>query len=403
MALAHGGKHYTPPPLPCALARDLSILPLWYGNKGATVLVSETLDDTWQKELRRLFSVDADWIYVKKSSNDINCFCSITECSPWGWSASVKNQLLLMGVSPECFPSDFQIDLLRRLSHRSVSIHILNRLNELYNFSSIIVPQEFRDMSEIKVFVEKFPAVVLKSPWSSSGRGIYWCKGIFDRQIENWCRGVLLRQQSIIAEYCYPKILDFAMEFYREGNSVSFAGYSCFYADDKGAYQGNWLAPDSTIEQYLVTYVGAELLYSLKTNMQKILAELLNDSGYKGYMGVDMMVFRDEEKAGFSVHPCVELNLRMSMGMVSRILFDRYVSPGSTGYYYVDFQESGGELLKLHEESISASPIQLNNGKIEKGYWALSPVSAHTQFRAYADITDRKETRPSRFLRLSEK
>ena len=36
---------------------------------------------------------------------------------------------------------------------------------------------------------------------------------------------------------------------------------------------------------------------------------------YKGPLGVDMMIYRDGNK-GLAVNPCVEVNLRMTMGMV---------------------------------------------------------------------------------------
>ncbi len=42
-------------------------------------------------------------------------------------------------------------------------------------------------------------------------------------------------------------------------------------------------------------------------------------SVYKGYLGVDMMIcrFPENEKTAFRIHPCVEINLRMNMGVMT--------------------------------------------------------------------------------------
>ncbi len=47
----------------------------------------------------------------------------------------------------------------------------------------------------------------------------------------------------------------------------------------------------------------------------------LLDSRYCGYMGVDMMVVRRGD--GFALVPCVELNLRMTMGVVAMKVAER--------------------------------------------------------------------------------
>ena len=72
------------------------------------------------------------------------------------------------------------------------------------------------------------------------------------------------------------------------------------------------------IERYLSSYVGLEPLLLLQKEMRRILETLLRDTEYQGYLGVDMMIYQDSESNCFLIHPCVELNLRMSMGMVAR-------------------------------------------------------------------------------------
>ena len=43
LALANGGKNYTPPPLARTIARDLSTLPLWYATEGENMFAISRL------------------------------------------------------------------------------------------------------------------------------------------------------------------------------------------------------------------------------------------------------------------------------------------------------------------------------------------------------------------------
>ena len=43
LALANGGKYYTPPPLARTIARDLSTLPLWYATEGENIICLPSL------------------------------------------------------------------------------------------------------------------------------------------------------------------------------------------------------------------------------------------------------------------------------------------------------------------------------------------------------------------------
>ena len=44
--------------------------------------------------------------------------------------------------------------------------------------------------------------------------------------------------------------------------------------------------------------------------------------------GYDGLPVRQGERLSI-VHPCVEINMRMNMGVVARLFYDRFVAPGS--------------------------------------------------------------------------
>lgn len=146
------------------------------------------------------------------------------------------------------------------------------------------------------------------------------------------------------------------MEFYVEKqNGVRFAGYSLFETDAHGNYKLNLLLSNTEIEHRLSAYVSREILHEVRSCLLSALQRLLKDD-YEGYLGVDMMICR--VAGGYVVHPCVEINLRMNMGVVSRLFFDRYVSPSSSGQYVVEHYGAEGELWKIITGVYLAYPLK---------------------------------------------
>ena len=177
------------------------------------------------------------------------------------------------------------------------------------------------------------------------------------------------------------------MEFYVEKqNGVCFAGYSLFETDTHGNYKLNLLLSNTEIENRLAAYVSREILHEVRSCLLSALQRLLKDD-YEGYLGVDMMICRLTEE--FVVHPCVEINLRMNMGVVSRLFFDRYVSPSSSGQYVVEHYGAEGEALENHHRCLSAYPLKITQeGRILQGYLPLTPVQATTHYQVYVVVNN---------------
>lgn len=191
---------------------------------------------------------------------------------------------------------------------------------------------------------------------------------------------IVSSQGGVVGEPFYQKVKDFAMEFYVSDRSVSFAGYSLFEADARGIYKENRLASDDVIEKELAGYVSLSLLHELQKKLLQELPRLLQDN-YQGYLGVDMMVVRTSE--GYAVHPCVEINLRMNMGVVSRLFFDRYVCEEMEGRYVIEYYANKGKACLFHEEMKARYPLVVENGRIRSGYLSLTPVFEDTNYQIY--------------------
>ncbi|MCD8260406.1 MAG: hypothetical protein LUD15_01970 [Bacteroides sp.] len=187
----------------------------------------------------------------------------------------------------------------------------------------------------------------------------------------------------MIGEPVFDKVEDFAMQFWSDGaGKVCFKGYSFFMTDGKGAYVGNMLLAGEQIEAWLAGYVGKR---NLRLLQQEILPLLSAEIGpyYKGPFGVDMMICRFNEKPLFRILPCVEVNLRMNMGMFTRTFYDRFVHPGHSGEFFIDSFKDTTQLTSLHRRSKERYPLRVEQGKITGGYLSLTPVTPGFRFRAW--------------------
>ena len=98
--------------------------------------------------------------------------------------------------------------------------------------------------------------------------------------------------------------------------------------------------------------------------------------------GVDMMICRTQN-SGYAIHPCVEINLRMNMGVVARLIYDNYVCDGVQGRYVIEYYAKPGEAWHSHLALQEKYPLYLENGKVKSGYLSLTPVENNTSYQAY--------------------
>ena len=179
------------------------------------------------------------------------------------------------------------------------------------------------------------------------------------------------------------------MEFYSDGTGeVTFMGYSLFHTGKSGMYEGNRLLSNEAIWKQLSQYIPSKVLTDLENCLKYRLSALVG-TVYKGYLGVDMMIcrFPENEKPVFRIHPCVEINLRMNMGVVARFLYDRYVRSGSTGRFVIDYHPSEGEALQEHERMSATYPLEIREGRVYSGYLPLVPVHRRSCYRAWIWVT----------------
>ncbi len=326
IALATNLKQFTPPRAGRQLRHDLGFLPMLWANDEDLVLVDD-IEKSWQdfKELNiqsKGTLVDKHLLKRLLSDNQNR----VINAEPWGWDMPVWNELNNCGVSIDSLPTSETMDCIRRISHRSwATHHLLDRLTVLPRTLGTAI--ELFDITEVERLLSTKGVVVMKEPWSSSGRGVRrmsWTttnsKGGIGLAQKNWICNVISRQGSIMTEPYYNKVMDFGMEFESDGQGkVYYVGLSLF-ATNHGSYTGNVIDSEDNKMRRLSEKIPFSLLEEVKNNICEILREHFRDV-YAGPFGIDMMIVQENER--YLLHPCVELNLRMTMGHVALALSQR--------------------------------------------------------------------------------
>ena len=304
IALAANLSNFTAPHAGRRLRHDLGYLPaIW--AEGGYVLV-EDIDDA-QRGYSRLMHKTFDRFVDKHMLAHLD----IDSVEPWGWDLALRSFLLRYGV--DAVPSEKEISEIRDLSHRK---HAVRLLGELQGEGTVGRSWCLDSLYDVMGVLFEHRHLVLKAPWSSSGRGIRFVDNEIDQHLSSWVNKTIERQGNIIVEKYNNKVKDFGMEFESDGEGgIRYLGLSLFHTQ-KGAYTGNILATEEEKIEMISHYISSERLDSVKEKICICLGPLYK-SRYKGPFGVDLMIVRGNEDVNFLLNPCVEINLRRTMGHVA--------------------------------------------------------------------------------------
>lgn len=294
----------------------------------------------------------------------------------WGWDKALKHKLLKDGTNPISLPSDEYLEQIRSLSHRRESISCLSYIkNKLAPDEKICdtAPIEVKTVEDVIKTVDEYKDTILKSPWSSSGKGLRMVNlHSWTESDKGWVRNILAKQGSLIVEKRAKPALDFSMQFATSPASVKFWGYSIFKATH-GAYQGNLLASNEYMESLISRYIKKDLLLQVREAISEF---LLNEfvGKYEGNLGVDMFINQDQQ-GRYSLNPCVEINVRNNFGLVARLYYDKYFQlshPRQDGMFQMSifYSPLDGSL----KEMLPADCIVLSGEPKAESHYAIAVV-----------------------------
>lgn len=301
-ALAAGRTNYTPP-------------------KSLRILI-DSLNDTVSR-----LAEDNDIIipYLSLPKNDLFHILELDKVPiknlciiPWGWNHSLRKKLISSGFPADILPSEEFIDRLRECSHRRTCIRANKFINTYLSATGVDpkhispIPQELISVDELESFCHENNDIWLKAPWSSSGRGVYHYlkeKCSFDNCLK-WGHGVIRRQGSVMVEKNADKMMDFATEWSIDNGEAEFIGYSYFKVEGSGNYQTNHILAQPEILNK-ITGIAPDFDHRWIDAQKGMLEEVIAPY-YSGPAGIDMLA-----TVNGSIRACIEINLRMTMGIVA--------------------------------------------------------------------------------------
>ena len=307
LALAANLSNFTAPHAGRQLRADLGFIPAIWATADDCVLV-ENVEDAERRFLRLTHRSFGHFINKEQI-----CKYRFTAVDVWGWDLAIRTYLLRWGVDAAVMPTVTQIDAIRQLSHRRYAMQLL----VMFQMPGTVGGGFETD--KVKFITDRLHRgehLVVKAPWSSSGRGVRFMEGEMNIYDSGWVRHIIDKQGSVMVDPYYNKVKDFGMEFVSDGcGSVSYVGLSLFQTSN-GAYTGNVLATEEEKVNLISRYISIDLLKSIQQKICTYMGRLTKDC-YAGPFGVDMMAIRRDDGDGFLLHPCVEINLRRTMGHVA--------------------------------------------------------------------------------------
>jgi len=392
IAVANDTSSYTPPEFLRKFERDVAPLMGFVGSDSDLIISNNCNSqflEFWERAGVRLpkFTSLKD---IPEQIGDEKLFFM-----PWGWSKTVHRLLgPLKQLSDPSFVSspvyEWKKDN-RDVFSRETSVKFLNEIKERtpdHDFISIpYYPVIVESMEELLSWEKRNELpYVFKTPWSSSGRGLYPVNAEdFVKRSRIWVKSRLRQQGKLIIEPWLNKKQDLSFQFYiHSGGEIDYLGLNYFEAGDVGEFKREFIGMPEVLFNNIEKF---NLPEGWEDETVKVLLDILNENGfhknYCGPIGIDGMIFEDES-GGIKVHPCIEINFRMNMGYVNLKLKD-ILHFDSVGEWTIR-QFKPGEWERFAVERMNRHPVDLAEGKICKGFLPLVPVTSGQHYGVWAEI-----------------
>ena len=356
IALAADMERFTAPHAGRQMRASLGFLPAFWADHDDLVLVDDV--EAAAEAVRHMKAFARDVRFVSTADLSHIDASKIEAVEPWGWDKTLCFQLTKANMALQrLLPDADRLAHIRQISSRQFAAeHLLPVLIAMD--SRLIGKSRYcSSTEEVDRLLRDNGRSVIKSPWSCSGRGVRYVGAELDEHGRGWLRNVMAQQGGVTVEPLYQKVCDFGMEFFVDGltsgkTTVRYCGLSLFDTTG-GAYSGSILATERDKRDMLARNVDLQLLDKVTEAVTDLLATTLSGV-YSGPLGLDMMAVAntDNPSDGLLLHPCVELNLRRTMGHVALALSPDEFGPRrlmrisySSGKYKMRIMTTGENLL----------------------------------------------------------
>lgn len=394
LAVVNGSMNFMAPAQLRRFENELSTLPWILARPEDTVLADQLPSQQFTDRLRKAgFRLPAFRVQVSSFSDP--AFLSLKKgfLFPWGWSPAVHK--LLSPLKSECCP-EFRNspiaewrEIHRDLYSRKSSLAVLRSITEHqisdHWLSDNDLPEICTGHEQIIALQKRWGKVVVKAPWSSSGRGLQILRANeYNRTNMQVITGYLKQQGYVVVSPWHNKLLDLSFQFFSFGNGeIEYRGLTPFSTDHSGRYTGNYLqklppglAPG--LKEFIQQNIAAAELA-----LNQALHESEYSTSYYGWLGVDALIWKSAD-GKLKFHPCLEINCRFTMGAIA-LKVRTHLAELSTGEFRI-MHGKEGHFAQFSEEMTLKEPLIIDNGKIVSGFLPLTPTSPESGFGAYISV-----------------
>lgn len=394
LAVANGSVNYMAPAQLRRFENELSTLP-WILARPDDIVLTDRIPAT--KFTDRLETAGFRLPVFRTTENALSDAGFLSSEKgfffPWGWSPSVHKLLspLKSGCCPEFINSPVAEwhDIHRELHSRKSALSFLQTIVKASKSEAFINPDDLPIIctthEQIISLQQKWGKVVVKAPWSSSGRGLQILRpDEYNQTNKQVISGYLKQQYFVVVEPWHTKVLDLSFQFFSFGNgSIEYRGLTSFSTDHSGRYIGNYL-------QELPANLAPEIqdfLHENRRDVERTLHHVLTQSNYSteyyGWFGVDALISTSTD-GKLKFHPCLEINCRFTMGAIA-INLRTHLAEQSTGEFKI-MHGKEGHFAQFCEEMTKKEPLIVDRGQIVSGFLPVTPPLPTCVFGAWVIV-----------------
>jgi hypothetical protein len=372
MAIANGEVAWQPNRILQQFEKDLELLPYIFAQNNDYIVVNDLPASGFLNTLRLIRNISPTYLLkaTLKDEHIIQKFKNL-DLQPWGWSPASHHLLKNLKqncsnafrISPNYKWNNSHKNIVSRKFSTKLLSEIINKNPTAPYIPERLHPKATSSISEIQDYINQWNQVVLKAPWSSSGRGVQMLRyAELNKSNIQWISGIIKQQGFIMIEPLLEKLEDFSLQFHISQTEIQFLGVGKFETNTNGQYVSNKLNPET---QFIEDVIHVD---QLTQHIINILKQEKIQEKYEGYAGFDLMTIQYENHT--LIHPCVEVNWRYNMGLVA-LQLQKLIHPQAKGEFSVFFDPKR-KFKHFAEKALQKHPIEKIGSRLIKGFVPLS-------------------------------
>lgn len=395
MEVGNGLPTYTAPVFLRKFGAELELLPLYLANENDYLLIENHPSEQFLESISVL-KPKLPKLFTKEPLLDaLNNNLQLNALVPWGWSPAEHR--LLEPYKAFC-SQDFkkQGNAVWKAEHkdlysRNMALNLLldfieTTKNKEQFISEDYLPQACTSIAEVEQLMQKWKNLVVKAPWSSSGRGmIVLCKNDFHQTYKKWINGVIKSQGYAMVEPLLNKVCDLSFHFeIKEKQEIKYLGQASFSTTEGGQYIGNNVqALPNNLPAEAYNFLCAENLIEIQNGLQSALLKSEIYKNYTGVLGIDVLLYSTADRK-LKFQPCLEINLRQNMGTVA-LAIRNLLPENSQGTWQIKYfsDKEASSSLEFNKQMQEEHPLIVEQGKMSKGYLSLIEPQKTKAFGLY--------------------